>query len=184
MKNEAPRRIFADLSIHQRMMFLHKFTEKTYAWLPKIRRDVLHLDHTRLTDRDLLLHIPLYRALRFANDPDNAHILPGIYRSLNPEDQIKLPPRFRCNTIIMMILVQLYNQFYPRHQQDRLLDLCRKILLEFRAVNEDEAANLSSVFTFIPDAKILNFQFQDEEYRIQLNPSNGYGYELTLIPKK
>lgn len=144
----------------------------------------LHSQRTALSDKDILLQIPLYRALRFAQDPANQHLMPEIYRSLGRNPGIELPSRYRCFTVIMMILIQLYSKFFPGYSQSRLLEICKKVLLEFNSINEHEAANLQSTFSFSPETNIFLFNFDQKRYEVRLNPKNSNGYELTILGKK
>jgi|GEM_PF-1032865 hypothetical protein len=178
---ETSRRTFEDLSIHQKLMFLHNFMRKVLPLLVRTQKDLLKFDYESAPDKDLLKKILLYRCLKFANDPANAQVIIGIYRALRPGDDITLPSRMRCHSIIMMLMVQLYNEFYPKLDKDKILDLCILVLMEFKAINEAEAQNLTNVYEFRADTRTLTFRFQEDEYLCQLNPKNGYGYELTVL---
>ncbi len=181
MENE--KKTFEDLSIHQRLQFLHDLFVRVKPMLPRGRvQHVLGIERDETSNDDLLRSNLFFLSLLYARHPSNVPVMQGIYRKLYPQDLIGLPHRFRCHSVIMLIFVHLYNQFYPVVACERILTLCCTALKKLQAINDLEAGRLGDVVDFKRDTKTLLFCFQRTRYHCQLNPKNGYGYELTLLP--
>jgi hypothetical protein len=180
---ETEKKTFEDLSIHQRLQFLHDLFMRVKPMLPRGKAPhVLGSQSAESSNEDLLRSNLFFLSLLYANHLSNQPVMQGIYRKLYPRDSLCLPHRFRCHSVIMLLFVHLYNQFYPVIVSERILTLCCLALTRLKAINDLEATRLGDVVDFKRDTKTLLFCFQRTRYHCQLNPKNGYGYELTLLP--
>ena len=171
-------RTFEDLSIHQKLQFIHALKARVEQSLPRLRDDYLGLEGA--SNQELLRKNTLYRCLRYATNEENFVTMNTVYRKLSPGESITLPSRMRCQSIIIMLMVHLFNQYYPRIDQQRVFDIAKLGLRSFHAINEFEASRLVEAVEFDGEARCLYFTFQELKFVCQLNPDNGYGYELTL----
>ena len=168
---------FEALNMHQKLRFLHNLYQRIELNLP--RRNFSHINLIDASDLELLRMNQFFRSMAWANGYENAHQLGPIYKKIHPEKNITLPDRMRCKSIIILLTVNLFNQFYPSLNIERIISLLSTALQIWESLKPVEIKHLSSVIDFSDKNKELTFKFQDQIFYCQLNPTNGYGYELT-----
>tara|TARA_B000000609_G_C24028485_1_gene269286 strand:- start:114 stop:638 length:525 start_codon:yes stop_codon:yes gene_type:complete len=168
---------FEALNMHQKLRFLHNLYQRIELNLP--RRDFSHINLIDASDLELLRMNQFFRSMAWANGYENAHQLEPIYKKLYPEKNIKLPDQMRCKSVIILLTVHLFNQYYPNLDIDRIIRLLSTALQIWESLKPVEIEHLNSVIDFSDKNKELTFKFQDQIFHCQLNPKNGYGYELT-----
>lgn len=172
---------FEDLSMHQRMQYLHDLMMRIRESLT--RRQLKFLGLEEAPPLELLKHNQFFRTLAFARAPEKSHKIQKIYRIISPRDPVPLPDRCRDKSILMMLVISLFNQYYPQLTSDRIIETAVVGLREFGALSNLEAQKINEAVQFEEDGRLLYFRFQEEAYRCVLNPHNGYGYEMTTLKK-
>tara|TARA_Y100001933_G_C18739787_1_gene455314 strand:+ start:136 stop:660 length:525 start_codon:yes stop_codon:yes gene_type:complete len=169
---------FETLNMHQKLRFLHDLYQRIEINLP--RRDFSHIQMIDASDKDLLRMNQFFRSMAWANGYENAHLIEPLYKKLYPGKNIKLPEQMRCKSVIILLTVHLFNQYHPQLKVDRLISLLSTALQIWKSLKPIEIEHLENVIEFSDKNKKITFKFQDQTFHCQLNPKNGYGYELTL----
>lgn len=172
---------FEDLSMHQRMQYLHDLMMRIRESLT--RRQLKFLGLEEAPPLELLKHNQFFRTLAFARAPEKSHKIQKIYRIISPRDPVPLPDHCRDKSILMMLVISLFNQYYPQLTSDRIIETAVVGLREFGALSNLEAQKINEAVQFEQEGRLLYFRFQEEAYRCMLNPHNGYGYEMTTLRK-
>lgn len=169
---------FNDLSMHQKLKFLHDLAQRIEPILPKRDFSLISVQHAE--EIDLLRMNNFFRCLAWSQSPENIHSLQPIYKKLYPQDPIRLPDSLRCKSILMLLTIRIFNQYLPRVSEDKLIDSVSKAMQIWNSLYFEEIQLLHEIIEFESEKRILLFKFQKQKFKCHLNPSNGLGYELTL----
>ena len=170
--------LFENLNLHQKLKFLHDLSLRIEPYLPQ--RDFSFINTLDASDLELLRMNTFFRCIAWADAYENVHILGPIYKKFCPNQSTRLPDRMRCKSILVLLTVRLFNQYSDQVSDDRIISAVAKAMQIWEALNADEIALLPEVITFLSNHNQLLFKFHDQQFKCQLNPLNGYGYELTL----